>query len=125
MSAVPEGVPRRVVIVGASAAGLAVAETLRRESFRGTITLIGDEPHPPYDRPPLSKQILAGTWTADRLSLRPPADLDALGLDLRLGVAAVRLDPVRRTVLLSDGDGVTYDALVIATGVRPRRLPGG
>jgi NADPH-dependent 2,4-dienoyl-CoA reductase/sulfur reductase-like enzyme len=125
VGAAPERVPRRVVIAGASAAGLAVAETLRRENFRGTITLIGDEPHLPYDRPPLSKQILAGTWTADRLPLRPPADLDALGLDLRLGVAAAGLDPVSRTVLLSDGDGVPYDALVIAIGVRPRRLPGG
>ncbi|MER8001227.1 FAD-dependent oxidoreductase [Streptomyces sp. NPDC095613] len=114
----------RYVIVGGSAAGLAAAETLRREGYDGTLTLIGDEPHPPYDRPPLSKQVLAGQWDADRLRLRTPADLDALGLDLRLGVAAAGLDTAGRTVRLADGTSVAYDGLVVATGVRPRRLPG-
>ncbi|WP_328744395.1 FAD-dependent oxidoreductase [Streptomyces sp. NBC_00285] len=115
---------RRIVVVGASAAGLAAAETLRREGHDGTITLIGDEPEPPYDRPPLSKQILAAEWQPDRLALRVPADLAALDLDLRLGVAATGLDLVARTVRLADGCEVPYDGLVIATGVRPRRLPG-
>ncbi|MGW4239964.1 NAD(P)/FAD-dependent oxidoreductase [Streptomyces sp. NPDC004749] len=114
----------RYVIVGGSAAGLAAAETLRREGYDGTLTLIGDEPHPPYDRPPLSKQVLAGQWDADRPRLRTPADLDALGLDLRLGVAAAGLDTAGRTVRLADGTSVAYDGLVVATGVRPRRLPG-
>ncbi|WP_329074991.1 NAD(P)/FAD-dependent oxidoreductase [Streptomyces niveus] len=115
---------KRIVIVGVSAAGLAAAETLRREGYDGTLTLVGDEPHPPYDRPPLSKQVLSGQWDADRTALRAAEDLAALGLDLRLGVAAVDLDPVRRLVWLADGSPVPYDRLVVATGVRPRRLPG-
>ncbi|WP_199837893.1 FAD-dependent oxidoreductase, partial [Streptomyces scabiei] len=115
---------RRIVVVGASAAGLAAAETLRREGYDGTLTLVGDEPHAPYDRPPLSKQLLAARWESDRLALRAPAHLDGLGLDLRLGTAATGLDLDGRRVRLSDGDALPYDALVIATGVRPRRLPG-
>ncbi|MEU4896606.1 FAD-dependent oxidoreductase [Streptomyces sp. NPDC044780] len=115
---------KQVVVVGASAAGLAAAETLRREGYEGTITLIGDEPYHPYDRPPLSKQILGRQWEADRVPLRTPADLDGLGLDLRLRTAATGLDLAGRTVALADGARVPYDGLVIATGVRPRRLPG-
>lgn len=119
----------RIVIVGASAAGLAAAETLRREGYDGTLTLVGDEPHPPYDRPPLSKQVLAGQWAPERLALRAPADLAALGLDLRLGTAATGVDPAARTVLLADNGStgerdLSYDGLIIATGVRPRLLPG-
>ncbi|MDQ0711699.1 NADPH-dependent 2,4-dienoyl-CoA reductase/sulfur reductase-like enzyme [Streptomyces luteogriseus] len=115
---------RHVVVVGASAAGLAAAETLRRTGFDGTLTLVGDEPHAPYDRPPLSKQFLSGEWTTGQLPLRPEADLDALGLDLRLGTAATGLDLTGRTVRLVDGARVPYDGLIVATGVRPRRLPG-
>ncbi|MEU0075284.1 FAD-dependent oxidoreductase [Streptomyces sp. NPDC006332] len=115
---------RRIVVVGASAAGLAAAETLRREGYDGTLTLVGDEPLPPYDRPPLSKQLLAAEWEAERLALRSPADLRALDLDLRLGVAATGLEPAERIVRLADGGDVPYDGLVVATGVRPRRLPG-
>jgi NADPH-dependent 2,4-dienoyl-CoA reductase/sulfur reductase-like enzyme len=115
---------RRVLVVGASAAGLAAAETLRREGYDGEITLLGDESHPPYDRPPLSKQILAGQWEAERLALRAPEHLADLRLDLRLGAEATGLDPAAREVRLADGTSVGYDALVIATGVRPRRLPG-
>ncbi|MFJ3804644.1 NAD(P)/FAD-dependent oxidoreductase [Streptomyces sp. NPDC090088] len=118
------GAPGRVVIVGASAAGLTAAETLRREGHAGTITLVGDEAAAPYDRPPLSKEILSGAWTPDRLPLRTPADLDALGLDSRYGRRAVRLNTAQRTVVLSDGTEVPYDGLIVATGVRPRKLPG-
>lgn len=114
----------RIVVVGASAAGLAAAEALRREGYDGTLTLVGDEPHPPYDRPPLSKQVLAAEWPPERVRLRPPADLDALGLDQRLGVAATGLSVADRTLRLADGSALPYDGLVIATGVRPRRLPG-
>ncbi|MEU6511574.1 FAD-dependent oxidoreductase [Streptomyces sp. NPDC046942] len=114
----------RIVVVGASAAGLAAAETLRREGYDGTLTLVGDEPRPPYDRPPLSKQVLAAEWPPERIRLRPPADLDALRLDLRLGVAALELDTIGRTVRLADGSALPYDGLIVATGVRPRRLPG-
>jgi NADPH-dependent 2,4-dienoyl-CoA reductase/sulfur reductase-like enzyme len=115
---------RRIVVVGASAAGLAAVETLRREGYDGTITLVGEERELPYDRPPLSKQLLAAEWQADRLALRTSADLTALDLDLRLGVAATGLELTARTVRLADGSEVPYDGLVIATGVRPRRLPG-
>ncbi|MFF7521448.1 NAD(P)/FAD-dependent oxidoreductase [Streptomyces pseudovenezuelae] len=115
---------RRIVVVGASAAGLATVETLRREGYDGTITLVGEETEPPYDRPPLSKQLLAAEWEADRLALRTSADLAALDLDLRLGVAATGLEPGTRTVRLADGSEVPYDGMVVATGVRPRRLPG-
>ncbi|MFC8516368.1 NAD(P)/FAD-dependent oxidoreductase [Streptomyces sp. NPDC057257] len=114
----------RIVVVGASAAGLAAVETLRREGYDGTLTLVGDEPLAPYDRPPLSKQLLASEWEPERLDLRPADDLVALGLDLRLGVAATGLELAERTVRLADGSEVPYDGLIVATGVRPRRLPG-
>ncbi|TPQ21542.1 NAD(P)/FAD-dependent oxidoreductase [Streptomyces sporangiiformans] len=112
------------MVVGASAAGLAATETLRREGYGGALTLIGEEPHAPYDRPPLSKQILSGEWSTDRLPLRRSTDLDGLDLDLRLGVAATGLELADRTVVLADGTRVPYDGLIVATGVRPRRLPG-
>jgi NADPH-dependent 2,4-dienoyl-CoA reductase/sulfur reductase-like enzyme len=115
---------KRVVIVGASAGGLATAEALRGMGYQGAITLVGDEARPPYDRPPLSKQILTGEWEPDQLALRPRADIDALGMNLSLGVSATGLDPVGRTVALADGTRLPYDGLVVATGVRPRRLPG-
>ena len=114
----------RVLVVGASAAGLAAAETLRREGYVGELTLLGAEPHPPYDRPPLSKQILAGEWEVGRLALRAEEHLADLDLDLRLGATATGLDLAAREVRLADGASVGYDALIIATGVRPRRLPG-
>jgi NADPH-dependent 2,4-dienoyl-CoA reductase/sulfur reductase-like enzyme len=116
---------RRVVVVGASSAGLAVVETLRRDGFDGELTLVGEEAHAPYDRPPLSKQLLAGEWQPERLRLRSRDDLDALGLDLRLGSRAAGLDDTNRVVELASGERLEYDGLVIATGVRPRTLPGG
>ncbi|MGW0707874.1 NAD(P)/FAD-dependent oxidoreductase [Streptomyces sp. NPDC002643] len=114
---------RRIAVVGASAAGLAAAETLRREGYDGTLTLIGEELLMPYDRPPLSKQFLTGQWESGQLALRSTDDLRALGLDLRLGTTATGLDTTARTVRLANGGTVPYDGLVIATGVRPRRLP--
>ncbi|MCV7387999.1 FAD-dependent oxidoreductase [Mycobacterium porcinum] len=113
-----------MVVVGASAAGLSVAETLRRGGFDGPITLIGEENRLPYDRPPLSKEVLADAWPEHRLELREPDKIAALNLDLRLGVRADSLDAASRAVTLSDGSQVRYRDLVIATGVRPRRLPG-
>ncbi|WP_328315687.1 NAD(P)/FAD-dependent oxidoreductase [Streptomyces sp. NBC_00388] len=113
-----------VVVVGASAAGLAAAEGLRRGGYTGPLILVGDETHLPYDRPPLSKQLLSGQWQADRLALRTPEALDALGLDLRLGSAAVALDIHRREVTLADGGRIGYRHLVVATGARARHLPG-
>lgn len=115
---------RQIVIVGASAAGLSCAEELRRGGFDGAVTMIGDEPHPPYDRPPLSKQFAAGDWEVGRCALRPEPHLEKLNLDWRLGVGAVRLDRTARTVVLADGARLRYDGLVIATGVSARRIPG-
>ncbi|MFG3019661.1 NAD(P)/FAD-dependent oxidoreductase [Streptomyces sp. NPDC048254] len=114
----------RIVVVGASAAGLAAVETLRREGYDGTLTLVGDELHPPYDRPPLSKQVLSAEWATERVVLRAPTELDSLGLELRLGATATGLDVADRTVRLADGSLLPYDGLIVATGVRPRRLPG-
>jgi 3-phenylpropionate/trans-cinnamate dioxygenase ferredoxin reductase subunit len=115
---------KRVVIVGASAAGLGAAEALRRRGYDGALTLIGDEQHLPYDRPPLSKQILAGRWEPARIVLRSDAELAGLGAEFLLGRSAVGLDRADRRVLLDRGDRVDFDALIIATGVTPRRLPG-
>jgi NADPH-dependent 2,4-dienoyl-CoA reductase/sulfur reductase-like enzyme len=114
----------RVVVVGASLAGLRACETLRTEGYRGTITLIGDEPHLPYDRPPLSKKLLAGEWEPDRIVLRKPDAIDELDLDLRLGQRAAGLDLDARAVELADGTSLPFDAVVLATGSRTRRLPG-
>nr|WP_145492654.1 MULTISPECIES: FAD-dependent oxidoreductase [Streptomyces] len=116
--------PSRIAVVGASAAGLGVAEGLRREGYTGRLTLIGDETHLPYDRPPLSKQLLSGRWDTDRLLLRDADAIEALGLHLRLGSPAVALDACGQEIALADGSLVGYDALVVATGARARRLPG-
>ncbi|MER6128478.1 FAD-dependent oxidoreductase [Streptomyces sp. NPDC001795] len=113
-----------IVVVGAGAAGATTAETLRRQGYEGRLTLVGAESHPPYDRPPLSKQILSGRWEPDRIRLRGPDAYDRLGIDLRLGTAAVRLHRTGRAVELADGTRLHADAVVVATGVRPRRLPG-
>lgn len=86
--------------------------------------MVGDEPHYPYDRPPLSKQFLAGDWPEEKLRLRAAVDPDELGLDWRLGVSAVRLDPATNTVVLSDGSELSADSVVISTGARARTLPG-
>lgn len=111
----------QIVIVGASLAGLRAAEALREKGAEGSIVLVGDEARAPYDRPPLSKEILRGDWQMDRLALKPISDMD-LGLDLRSGVAATRCDVQGRSLELSDGTKLPFDAMVIATGARARRL---
>ncbi|HWO64080.1 MAG TPA: FAD-dependent oxidoreductase [Umezawaea sp.] len=116
--------PSGVLVVGASAAGLATAEALRRKGYRGTLTLVGDEVHPPYDRPPLSKQVLAGTWTPERAHLRTAEVLEVLDARFVLGDPAVALDVPTRTVGTASGLEFGADAVVVATGVRPRTLPG-
>jgi len=112
-----------VAVVGASLAGLRACETLRTEGYGGRITLIGAEPELPYDRPPLSKKLLAGDWEPDRIRLRRDEELDKLALELRLGVAATALDASSRAIALADGSEVAADAVVVATGAAPRRLP--
>jgi len=116
----------RIAIVGASLAGLRSAEALRREGFEGQIVLIGAEPHLPYDRPPLSKEVLAGKRGPDEIGLTRPDRFDALDLDLRLGWRATALDLDSRAVRVESGArtaDIQFDGLVIATGATPRQLP--
>jgi len=113
---------RTVAIVGTSLAGLRAAETFRREGFDGRIVAIGAEPHLPYDRPPLSKELLRGDWEPDQVVLRKQG-VDDLDLDWRLGARAVALHVDEHLVELHDGERVPFDGLVIATGATPRRLP--
>ena len=115
---------KQVAIVGASLAGLSAAEALRDGGFDGTITIVGDEPHQPYDRPPLSKELLAGTWEVDRVALRPAEHLEKLELDWRLGRRATSLAADADVVHLDDGSTVPFDGLVVATGAAPRQIPG-
>lgn len=111
-----------VVVVGASLAGFRAAQTLRAEGFDGSLVLVGAEPHRPYERPPLSKQVLAGQWDAAKVALGgSEADL---AIDWRLGSPAASLDPRARLLTLADGSRIHYDGLVIATGARARSLPG-
>lgn len=115
---------RRIVIVGASLAGLRAAETLRTRGFDGELTIIGDEPHRPYDRPPLSKQVLQGTWDPEQAFFRRKDGYGALALDMRLGVRAASVDLRVRRVTLADGTCADYDRLIVATGARARTLAG-
>jgi len=114
----------RVVVVGASLAGLRAAETLRQHASVGSVVVVGDEPHRPYDRPPLSKKLLSGEWEPDRIHLRQPDIFDELDVVWQLGTAATGLDLTQRRVELANGESVPFDGLIIATGARPRRLPG-
>ncbi|QJY48120.1 NAD(P)/FAD-dependent oxidoreductase [Pseudonocardia broussonetiae] len=114
----------RIVVVGAGAAGLTALETLREAGFRGHVTLLGAEPHPPYDRPPLSKRVLLGEQGPDDVHLRPPARFDDLQADVVLADPAVGLDRARREVVGASGRVLPFDGLVVATGVDARRVPG-
>ncbi len=113
----------RIVIVGASLAGLQAAQTMRRSGFEGEIVMVGAESHYPYDRPPLSKQFLAGAWDEAKLTLRGAVDPAEHDLTWMLGRAATSLDLANREVAIGD-ERVAYDGLVIATGATPRTLPG-
>ena len=116
--------PGRIVVVGVSLAGLSALETLRQEGYEGELIAVGAEGVLPYDRPPLSKQVLQGHWEPDKAVLREPGQYDALGVTWHLGRRAIALDPAARTVTLDDGEPLAYDGLVIATGATPRWLPG-
>ena len=113
---------RRVVIVGASLAGLRAAQALRKRGFAGSITLIGAEQHAPYDRPPLSKQLLTGEWPAQKLFFHAREKHDALELQPRYGEAARSLWVREQAVELVGGERVPYDGLIISTGARARQL---
>ncbi|MFF4806347.1 NAD(P)/FAD-dependent oxidoreductase [Streptomyces sp. NPDC001351] len=110
---------RRVVVVGASLAGVRTAETLRDRGFDGEVVLVGAEEHLPYDRPPLSKAVLEGRASLDDIQLLSGDQGAALDLDLRLGSRARALDPVGKALELDDGETLGYDELVIATGSAP------
>ena len=110
-----------LAIVGASLAGLSAARAARAQGFAGRLVIIGDEPHRPYDRPPLSKDFLLGTVTAKDLFLE--SDAEELGAEWVLGSGAASLDAASRTIRLKDGSTVEADGIVIATGARARQLP--
>lgn len=112
-----------LVIIGAGHAGGRAALALRQAGFAGAVTLIGDEFHPPYERPPLSKQVLLGAAAARDCYLDNGADYAALGIELRRAVRVTTLDADRHQVVLAGGERLDYDRLVLATGGRPRTLP--
>ncbi|GAB2785368.1 NAD(P)/FAD-dependent oxidoreductase [Streptomyces daliensis] len=115
---------RRVVVAGASLAGVRTARALRDRGFDGEVVLVGAEDHLPYDRPPLSKKILAGQVSLDEIQLLSHDEADALDLELRLGCRASALDPARRTLALDTGEQLRYDDLVVATGSAAKMPPG-
>jgi 3-phenylpropionate/trans-cinnamate dioxygenase ferredoxin reductase subunit len=114
---------RHIVIAGAGHAGGSAAAMLRQLGWQGAITLIGEEPIPPYQRPPLSKAWLKGEATAESLALRPPAFYPDATIDLRLNTRVTGIDRAAKAVTLSDGSRVPYDFLILALGARARRLP--
>ncbi|MGW6929106.1 NAD(P)/FAD-dependent oxidoreductase [Lentzea sp. NPDC054927] len=116
--------PGSVLVVGASASGLATAEALRRKGYTGRLTVLGAERHLPYDRPPLSKQVLSGSWAPEKAQLRPAETLHGLDVEFVLGDAAVSLDAAARTVRTASGQAFTAENVVVATGLRPRTFPG-
>jgi 3-phenylpropionate/trans-cinnamate dioxygenase ferredoxin reductase subunit len=112
----------RVLVVGAGQAGSQVVQSLRAGGYRGPITLAGDEPHPPYQRPPLSKKFLIETVAADRLEFRAASHYADIDVALKLGVACLEIEPDRGRARFADGSEERFDRLVLATGTRARRL---
>jgi len=112
-----------IVIVGAGQAGVQSAEALRAGGYEGSITLLGDEPHGPYHRPPLSKAWLAGEMDAAQLVMRAPEMLARKHIELRTGASVAAIDRSARRVRLADGSALPYSGLVLATGATPRALP--
>lgn len=110
------------VLVGGGLAAASAAATLRTEGFGGRVVLIGEEPHPPYARPALSRGYLRGLEDRDQLAVHAPGSYEDLGVELRTTTRGARLDTGRRTLLLTSGEELAYDRLLLATGARPRRL---
>jgi 3-phenylpropionate/trans-cinnamate dioxygenase ferredoxin reductase subunit len=115
---------RTFVVVGANMTGGAAVQALRDGGFDGRLVLIGEEPHLPYERPPLSKEYLRGEQDLASVFMRGDDWYQEQGIDTRLGTRVTRLSPSDRKVELEGGDRIAYDALLLATGARPRRLPG-
>lgn len=115
-------VVKKIVIVGAGQAAAQAIDTLRGKGFRGSIILVGEEPHLPYQRPPLSKKYLAGALETERLLIRPAHYYAQHEVDTRLGTRVESIDRDVGYVVLGDGSLISYDALLLATGARPRRL---
>jgi len=113
----------RFVILGAGQAAAQAVATLASEGFDGSLVVIGDEPYPPYQRPPLSKAYMAGDFVRERLFLKPEAFYAESHCELRLGVTAAAIDRAAKTIALGNGDTLTYDRLLLATGARVRKLP--
>ena len=119
----PVVAPGRIVIVGGGAAGFAAAEMLRRQDYRGSIIMLSNEAAPPVDRPNLSKDYLAGSAPEDWLPLRSDEFYTDAKIDLRLKTEAASIDTKARKIVLSSGESVPYDRLLLATGAEPIRLP--
>ena len=111
-----------MVIIGCGQAGGQAAASLRQEKYEGPITMIGQEPYIPYQRPPLSKQYLSGEQEKEKLSLRQESFYSEKEINLKLETSVLSLDPDKRELLLENGETVTYDKLLVATGGRPRKL---
>ena len=112
-----------IVIIGAGQAGLQTAESLRSEGYAGELLMIGDEPRPPYHRPPLSKAYLLGEFSEAQLTIRAPEALARKRIDLKLGVPVKLIDRAAKKLRLVDGSEIEYASLCLATGSRPRPLP--
>ncbi len=117
-----EALDATILVVGASLAGLRAAEALRGQGHRGRLVLVGDEPHLPYDRPPLSKQMLSGEWDVERVALTDAQKLSDAGIEARLGTPVHAVNDA--AVVLADGSTIPYDRLVVATGSSSRSWPG-
>lgn len=111
------------IIVGASHAAAQLAPSLRQEGWQGRIIIIGDEPHAPYHRPPLSKTFLSGEKTLEQLHIRPLAAYDKIDAEFKLGLRVETIDRENKTVQLDNGEQLSYEKLALCTGSRPRQIP--
>jgi 3-phenylpropionate/trans-cinnamate dioxygenase ferredoxin reductase component len=118
----PANSDHRIVILGAGHAGGRAAEALRAAGFPGKVTLVGSESHPPYERPPLSKDLLAGNCAVERTYLKPRAFYDEAGIGLHLGTQAAEIERRAQRIRLADGTTLAYDSLLLTLGARARRL---